>query len=254
MTYDPREVAKVRTPVLIVSAVTWALLLAGPGGGGTSTHHAAGHAGAMPSSSLHMHPAIDPPAALAAGWVLMLVAMMSPVLIWPVSHIRLRSFAHRRARAITLFVAAYAATWIALGGMLVAVALTVMPTAPQSYLPAAGAAVIAFVWQCSPIKQRCLNRCHAYPELAAFGAAADIDALRFGTTHGIWCAGSCWALMLVPMLVPSGHLVAMAAAAVLVFSERLEGARPPGWRVRGLGKAMRIVVAQARMRFEAAAS
>jgi hypothetical protein len=39
------------------------------------------------------------------GWLLMLVAMMSPVLIQPIRHIRLRSFAHRHERSIVFFVA-----------------------------------------------------------------------------------------------------------------------------------------------------
>jgi len=131
---------------------------------------------------------------------------------------------------------------------LLAIELAVKLFAPQSYLPAAGVVLIALVWQFSPVKQRCLNRCHAHTELAAFGAAADFDALRFGMTHGTWCAGSCWALMLFPMLLLRGHVVAMASVAVLIFSERLEQPRPPSWRWRGLGKATRIVVAQARIR------
>ena len=142
----------------------------------------------------------------------------------------------------------YAAIWMTLGGVLLAIELAVKLYAPQSYLPAAGAVVTALVWQFSPIKQRCLNRCHTPTELAAFGAAADFDALRFGVTHGIWCASSCWALMLSPMLLPRGHVLAMAAVAVLIFGERLEQPRPPCWRCRGLGKATRIVVARARIR------
>jgi len=202
-------------------------------------------------ASFQMLLAMNPPASLAAGWALMLVAMMSPVLIAPIRHIRLRSFTHRRARSIVLFVAGYAAIWIALGVVLLAIELAVELFAPQSYLPAAGVVLIALVWQFSPIKQRCLNRCHAHTELAAFGAAADFDALRFGTTHGIWCAGSCWALMLFPMLLPQGHVVAMATVAVLIFSERLEQPRPPCWCWRGLGKVIRIVIAQARIRLHA---
>jgi predicted metal-binding membrane protein len=201
--------------------------------------------------SFQMLLAMNPPAPLAAGWALMLVAMMAPVLIAPVRHIRLRSFAHRRGRSIVLFIAGYAAIWMALGAVLLAMELAVSLFAPQSYLPAAGVVVIALVWQASPIKQRCLNRCHAHTELAAFGAAADFDALRFGMTHGIWCAGSCWALMLFPMLLPRGHVAAMAAVAVLIFGERIELPMPPCWRWRGLGKALRIVAAQARIRLHA---
>jgi predicted metal-binding membrane protein len=245
--------AQVRNTMLIVSAVTWVFLLADPGGAVMSTHDTVAHSGAMAPASLHTLLAMHPPASLAAGWVLMLIAMMSPVLISPVGYLRFRSFTYRRARAITLFVAAYAAIWIVLGGALVAVALAATLFAPQSSLPAVGAALIALAWQSSPIKQRCLNRCHAHPVLAAFGVAADIDAFRFGATHGIWCAGSCWALMLCPMLVPSGQNVAMVAAAVVVLSERLEGPRPACWRLRGLGKAMRIVAAQVRIRVKAVA-
>jgi predicted metal-binding membrane protein len=228
------------------------LLLIEPGGLHMLAHCPAGNSGGMPSSaSFEMLLAMNPPATLAAGWALMLVAMMSPVLIPPVRHIRLRSFSHRRARSILLFVAGYGGIWMALGAVLLAMALTVKVLAPQSYLPALGVALIALVWQFSPIKQRCLNRCHAHSDLAAFGNAADLDALRFGITHGIWCAGSCWALMLFPILLARGHIVAMAIATVLIFSERLEQPRPPSWRWRGLGKAARIVIAQSRIHLHA---
>jgi predicted metal-binding membrane protein len=194
------------------------------------------------------------PASLAAGWILMLIAMMSPVLILPICHIRLRSFTHRRTRSVLLFVMAYGAIWMALGGILLAIELAFNVFAPQSYLPALGIVLVALVWQFSPIKQRCLNRCHSHRELAAFGAAADFASLRFGISHGIWCAGSCWALMLFPMLLPQGHLVAMAIVTILIFGERLEQPGPPSWRCRGMGKAIRIVVAQARIRLRDHAS
>jgi predicted metal-binding membrane protein len=248
MIYDARELARVRNSVLLISAATWMVLLMEPGSMRMFAHCPATSSGAMPWASFEMVLAMNPPGSLAAGWGLMLVAMMSPVLIQPVCHIRRRSFTHRRARSIALFVMGYAAIWMALGGMLLAMELAVKVFAPQSYLPVAGVVVIAAVWQFSPIKQRCLNRCHAHRELAAFGAAADFDALGFGMTHGIWCAGSCWALMLLPMLLPRGHVIAMGAAAVVIFSERLEAPRPPGWRWRGVGKAVRIVVVQSRIR------
>jgi predicted metal-binding membrane protein len=174
----------------------------------------------------------------------MLVAMMAPVLIPPVRHIHLRSFTDRRARSTAFFLTGYGAVWMAVGCVLLAVELAATSLAPESYLPAACLLLVALVWQCSPIKQRCLNRCHAHTELAAFGAAADLGALRFGLTHGIWCAGSCWASMLFPMLLPKGHVVAMAAVTVVIFSERLDHPAPPDWRWRGCGTAIRIAVAR----------
>ena len=243
-----RELARVRNPVLLASAIAWGVIVAGPGSGGILAHCPAAGAGAAPRASLQMLLAMNPPAALAASWALMMAAMMSPVLIAPLYYIRLRSFTRRRARSSALFVAAYAAVWMAAGGVLATIELAVKSLVPQSYLPAAGIAALALVWQVSPIKQRCLNRCHGHTALAAFGAAADFGALRFGFTHGIWCAGSCWALMLFPMLLPGGHLAAMGLMALLIFGERMEQPMPPCWRWRGMGKLHRMAAAQMRVR------
>ena len=237
MAYDAPELARVRNPVLLTSAVAWIFLLVAP-------DNIAVHCPAMISGGTPLLP-------LAASWLLMLVAMMAPVLIPPIRYIRLRSFAHRRARSIALFVGGYAAIWIAVGSVLMPMELAIKWLTPQLYLPAACVSIVALVWQCSPIKQRCLNRCHAHTELAAFGAAADLDAIRFGTRHGLWCAGSCWALMLLPMVLPWGHVPAMAIVSVLIFSERLERPMLPGWRWRGLGRVTRIVIGQARIRLHA---
>jgi predicted metal-binding membrane protein len=110
--------------------------------------------------------------------------------------------------------------------------------------------VLAVVWQCSPLKQRCLNRCHSQAQLAAFGATAYFDALRFGLTHGMWCVGACWALMLLPLLVSAGHGAAMAAVALWLLAERLDTPMPPRWRLRGPAKAVRLAIAQAKMRLQ----
>jgi predicted metal-binding membrane protein len=251
MTPAARQRSQVRAPVLFISAAAWILLVVEPGGAALSAHCSPAMLGAMPSpASLDLLLALNPPASLAAGWALMLAAMMAPVLIAPVRHVRDRSFSHRRARAIALFVAGYAAVWMAAGVILLALALAARLAAPESSVPVALAAMIALGWQSSPFKQRCLNRCHAHSELAAFGPAADIEALRFGLRHGVWCVGSCWALMLLPLLVSRGHVAAMAAVTLWLFAERLDRPMPPRWRLRAPGKAARVVFAQARMRLQ----
>jgi predicted metal-binding membrane protein len=249
--YDAQEFARVRNPLLLVTAVSWVLLLADQSRMHMFAHCPAVSCEAMPfSASLQMLLEMNPPASLAAGWALMLLAMMSPVVIQPLYYIRLRSFTHRRARSSALFLAGYVVIWMMAGSVLLAIELAVNLLAPQSYLTAAAVVLIAFVWQVSPMKQRCLNRCCAYPVLAAFGGAADFDALRFGMTHGAWCVGSCWALMLAPMLLLRAHVLAMAIVALLIFSERLEAPAPLCWRWRGFGKAVRMVIAQAQMRLQ----
>jgi predicted metal-binding membrane protein len=247
MPFDDRDLARVTTAALLVSALAWTVLVAAPHDASIVVScRIAGSHGAAPPASLQMLLAMNPPGVLAAGWMLMLVAMMAPALILPLHQLRIRSLARRRARTVALFVAAYAAIWVAAGAGLMLMALVIAALAPQPLVAALAAIGGALLWQCSPIKQRCLNRCHAQPELAAFGRAADVDALRFGARHGLWCVGSCWALMLVPVLLPRGHLVAMAAVTVLVCAERLERPRLPSWRLRGLGKATRIVAWRAR--------
>ena len=199
-------------------------------------------------ASLRMLLEMNPISSLMAGWAMMLVAMMSPTLIAPLRHILDRSFKRRRPRSVIFFVAGYAAIWMAAGAGLIAVMLMLNMLAPQSYLAAVVVGIIALVWQCSPFKQRCLNRCHNHGELAAFGMSADLGALRFGITHGVWCAGSCWLLMLLPMLLGQGHFAAMAVVTFVITSERLDRPRPLNWRLRLPGKLMRIVVAQVRIR------
>jgi predicted metal-binding membrane protein len=188
------------------------------------------------------------PAKLASSWALMVVAMMLPLVIAPLRHVRDRSFARRRNRAMLIFVAGYLAVWMAAGVGLQAMALAARWAVPLPLLCLGVAAAVAMGWQVSPAKQWCLNRCHRRPQLAAFGAAADCDAFNFGLTNGASCVGACWALMLLMLVVEYGHLLGMAAVTLFVFAERLENPAPLAWRWRGPGKALRIVMAQVRMR------
>ena len=239
--------ARIAIPIVLLSAVTWMMLLVNAGSVITVAHCPVTDSGVSPAS-FQMLLAMNPISSLATGWVVMLIAMMSPTLIAPIQHVIERSFKRRRVRSAVLFVVGYAAIWMLAGAVLVAATLLLNLAAPRSYLPALAVGIVALIWQCSPIKQRCLNRLHNHSELAAFGSAADRDALRFGITHGIWCFGSCWALMLLPMLLFEGHLVAMAVVTFVITSERLEQPRPLIWRARLRGKLMRILIAQTRIR------
>lgn len=163
-------------------------------------------------------------------------------------HVWLRSFRRRRARATALFLAGYVAVWMTAGAILLTIQLTAASFASQSFWPATIAAAVAILWQCSPLKQRCLNRGHLHPEIRAFGRAADLDTIRFGVTHGFWCAASCWAMMLAPMLLPRWHVLAMAMVSVLMTGEWLEHPAPPTWQWRGISRLKRMAVEQTRFR------
>ncbi|HEY4084932.1 MAG TPA: DUF2182 domain-containing protein [Bryobacteraceae bacterium] len=241
--------ARARTALLVASALAWILILTEPGGGAWFAHCPAVASGAMPfAASFRMLLTMNSAMSLAAGWSLMLVAMMAPAMIAPVLHVRLRSFRRRRGRATALFLAAYGAVWMTAGLILLSIELAAASFAPQSFWPATIAAAVAILWQCSPLKQRCLNRGHLHPEIRAFGSAADLDTIRFGVTHGFWCVASCWAMMLAPMLLPRWHILAMAMVSVLMLGEWLEHPAPPAWQWRGISRLKRMAVEQTRFR------
>jgi predicted metal-binding membrane protein len=248
-----RDAAPRLDPWLVVLASTclaaWSMLALDGGELVLPAFCAGGKLSVAPLSvSFDLALAFNTPLQLASGWALMLAAMMSPLTIAPLRHVRDRSFASRRGRAMLLFVAGYMAVWMTAGTGLQAVALAVRWAVPAPPVCLGLALAVAMVWQVSPAKQWCLNRCHRRPELRALGAAADHDAFTFGLTNGVSCAGACWALMLLPLVVGRGHLLAMIAISLFVFAERLENAAPLTWRWRGVGKALRIATAQARMR------
>jgi predicted metal-binding membrane protein len=184
---------------------------------------------------------------LALGWILMIVAMMTPLVVAPLRHVCDRSFARRRVRSMLLFASGYMAVWMAAGAALAALALTLRWAVPDWRLCLALGLVVAVAWQVSPAKQWGLNRCHARPRLAAFGLAADRDALGFGLTYGASCVSACWPLMLLPLVMGHGHIWAMICIALFAFAERLERPSPLAWRWRGPGKALRIAAAQIRL-------
>jgi predicted metal-binding membrane protein len=183
-------------------------------------------------------------AQFTANWILMLFAMMAPVLVPSLLHITQRTFRERRGRSIGLFVAGYASIWMVADVALLCTTTVLKLAVPKWQFQAAAGLLVALLWQCSPFKQRYLNRCHAAPALSAFGLAADFDVVRFGITQGIWCVGSCWALMLLPTELPVSHVITTSLVALLIFAERFEQPTRPRWRWRGPGKVKRILVAQ----------
>lgn len=228
MTAAARERARVRTPVLVASAIAWLLLIVNPGAAASHDHH------------LH-HMRHNTPVDGAAAWLVMLIAMMLPLLAPSIRHVRDRSFARRRNRATCLVVASYLAVWMAAGSALMAAAFLVGTVRDES-IAIAGSLVVIAAWQLSPYKQICLNRMHVHPELPAFGTAADLGVIRFGASHAGWCVGSCWGLMFLPMLCASGHLAMMALVTPWMWAEQLDRPAAPGWRLRIPLKAVRLMI------------
>lgn len=231
MTNTRKQYARLFLGVLLVSLAGWIALLTQSE---SRSNLPFGMCGGSGSQIVEFPPLGDQ----AMKWVLMLVAMMLPTLVPPVYFIRQTSFARYRALLVTLFMIGFGMVWMLVGAVLTAVEFSAKSLAPQSWWPALVVVVAALIWQASPGKQICLNRCQSHRSLAAFGFAAGRDAFKMGLEHGMWCAGSCWASMLLPMVLLGGHHVAMAAVTVLMFCERLDPPTVPSWRWRGFRTAL----------------
>jgi predicted metal-binding membrane protein len=224
------------------SLIAWSVLGLHGSGLALPTFCSAETSGAIPLSvSFDLALLLNSPAKLAAGWALMITAMMSPLLIAPLRHVREQSVAKRRAQAMLLFAAGYMAVWMAAGLALQPAALVARLAEPAPLVCLGCAAAMALLWQISPAKRWCLKRCHRRPHLAAFGAAAHRDAFGYGLVNGAACVGACWALMLVPLLLVRAHLPAMVAVTLFILAERL-GRKPLAWQCPG--HALRISATQ----------
>ena len=240
---------KISLVILSISILVWVLLLFNPGHIMTLEHCHVSDSGPS-AASLKMLLDMNPLSSQLTGWGLMVIAMMLPKLIVPVQEIYARSFKRYRFLSALLFVLGYTTVWMLVGIFMIAAILALHLLLPHSFIPAIVLGIIAIVWQFSPIKQRCLNRGHDHKILAAFGWPAYRDALLFGITHGVWCVGAGWALMLFPMLLPNGHNLAMIVVTFIMLSEHMEHPKIPRWRVDVRGKLFRIVVGQAKIKWK----
>jgi predicted metal-binding membrane protein len=234
-----RERRGVRTRVLLVTAVAWAataVLMWSPSGSahGSTDGAMAGMPGmtsVQHAQSMYRLPddvTVAAVGALFGMWLLMLAAMMTPLLIAPLRHLVARSLPRRRPRAVALFLMGHVAVWVPAGVVL----LVAAELLGRSDVAAAIVLGVGVLWQVTPLKQRSLNRHHAQPPIAAFGRRADADAFRFGATHAFWCVGSCWALMLLPLVVVHEQVLVMAAVTVWLWAEQFDKPAVAAWRVR----------------------
>ena len=173
----------------------------------------------------------------ATGWLLMIAAMMLPTTL-PLLEIFRRIVTGRpdSKRLVALVVCGYACVWLAFG--LVAHAADWLVHALVAAIPrlatngwVVGATVLgaAGLFQFSALKYRCLEKCRT-----PFGFVVERwrgksplrEALRLGASHGAFCVGCCWALMLLMFVVGSGSMGWMLALSALMAAEKnLPGGR-----------------------------
>lgn len=190
--------------VVPAAAGAWALMALAP-------HPHAGHHGHAPARN---------PDALAT--LAMVVAMMLPLAIPSIRHVARTSA--RRHRATACFLAGYLVVWM-LAMLAIAAAWAFAVSLAGWTAAAAGAVVLAAVWEVVPARQRHARRCDRTVPIAPAGWRAHADCARYGATSAIACAGSCWALMAI--CVAFAHsLPVMAVLFGVQVSGRYRGLSP----------------------------
>ena len=158
----------------------------------------------------------------AAGWTLMIVAMMFPLLVPMIGFVAARNFTVRRERSVALFMGGYGIVWLATAAFASAALIVARAGLAGLGLAAASGFIgcaLAALWQISAAKQRAVYRCHGTVALQPFGFAADRAAMRFGLLHGARCMRSCLPTMALPLLGEHG-LLTMAVVFVILLAER----------------------------------
>jgi len=146
----------------------------------------------------------------------------------------------------SLFVASYLGIWVGAGvliysGIGAATAFIgaswLMINATQT--GAGIALLITGLYQLSPIKGECLDKCHPTHFLYRFYRGGRLGAAKMGALYAKYCVGCCWVMMVFLLLVGSMGILWMALFTALIFLERSLIRSP--WPSRAIGAAFLVV-------------
>jgi predicted metal-binding membrane protein len=167
----------------------------------------------------HYHAVTDSTIALlfVGAWTVMTVAMMLPTSVPLIATFDTIAGERRdRPLLVALVIVGYIAAW-ALVGLVVygagAIVQGLVVASPwlqtHTYVGGAGLLLVAGVYQFTPLKYRCLDKCRSPLSFVLSHWQGQHDrrnALWLGAHHGLFCVGCCWALMLLMFAVGVGNL------------------------------------------------
>lgn len=181
-------------------------------------------------------------------WACMMFAMMLPSaapMILAFDSLDRRDAEQGRATSRSLvFAGAYLLVWMgysalaagAQWGLQAGAMLTPMIVSSSGWLTA-GLLILAGLYQLTPLKQACLRHCRTpLGFLMAEWRDGTRGALTMGLKHGLYCAGCCWALMLLLFVAGVMNPVWIVFLTVLVALEKWP--RLPPWLTRASGAAL----------------
>src|SRR4030095_1807842 len=147
-----------------------------------------------------------------AGWTLMTIAMMLPTSL-PLISMFGRMVGRRSDNVLLtgLLIAGDIAIWTLCGGVVHAAGRGIHATVSEvgwlednSYAIAAATLLLAGVYQFTPLKYMCLDKCRSPLSFITehwHGGNERVQAFKLGVHHGLFCVGCCWSLMLLMFAV-----------------------------------------------------
>jgi predicted metal-binding membrane protein len=188
---------------------------------------------------------------LWAMWAAMMAGMMlptaAPLLIMYARAMRNRDGQRHPARRIYAMAGGYVAVWAAfsvaatmLQRLLAETSLLTMMMEPSDARIAAALLILAGVYQLTPFKDACLSTCRSPMSLlSARWREGPGGAFIMGASHGLYCLGCCWALML---LLFAGGVMNLAVILALTAWVAIEKLAPFGRQSARVGAALLLAL------------
>jgi predicted metal-binding membrane protein len=168
---------------------------------------------------------------VVAGWSLMTVAMML------LTSLPLVALFHGLTRQrpdrpllIALLLDGYLGVWTLFGGLVhlgerrLNEAVQTLPwLADRAWVIGAVTLLVAGVYQFTPLKYRCLDRCRSPLSFVMEhwrGRRERLHSLWLGVHHGLFCVGCCWSLMLLMFVVGAGNIGWMLVLGAVMTAEK----------------------------------
>jgi predicted metal-binding membrane protein len=195
-----------------------------------------------------------------AAWQVMTAAMMLPSSLPLVRMFATASAgAPGRGRALAAFLGAYALVWTAFGTLAFggdAGLHALVNASPwleeQEWAIAPSMLMLAGAFQFTSLKDACLRACrHPASFMHRHYRRGTAGAFELGARHGLFCAGCCWALMLVAFALGMASLIWMALLTALMVHEKT---RPTGARTVPLTGATLLAIGTTLFLYAAATS
>jgi predicted metal-binding membrane protein len=212
----PRERNLILGSLLVLAAAAWGLLI---------------WQAAVMDEEMSLTMGMSAPLWVAL-WIAMMVAIMFPTAA-PMIMMFARVHAKRDERGQTfvptwVFASSYLIVWTLAGIIAYAVAvggdaladqsMWVMDNAPRI---GGGLLIAAGVYQLSPLKYVCLNKCRSPMSFILHSWRDGYGGtFRMGLEHGVYCLGCCW--LLFAILFPLGmmSIAVLALITLLIFAEK----------------------------------